>query len=95
MGLAAETFSGGQVCLRQSQIDRTACLIADVNMPEMNGLDPHCSLSVLDNAFPTRLITPQRDDRLRAAVETDIISYLVKPFAEVDLLGGLGRALAL
>lgn len=95
MGFAAAKFSCAEDFLHSSEIDRTACLIADVNMPEMSGFDLYRSLLALGNAIPTILITayPTENDRL-LALEAGVISYLVKPFTESDLLDGVRFALA-
>jgi two-component system, OmpR family, response regulator len=66
-------------------------VIADVNMPEMSGLDLCFRLLELGNAVPTILITacPAQNDRARA-FDAGVISYLAKPFADA----GVRRALA-
>jgi FixJ family two-component response regulator len=95
MGFAVEAFSSGPDFLRSSQVGCTACLIADVNMPEMSGLDLYHRLSELGNAIPTILITAYPTEEVRSlALEAGIIAYLVKPFAETDLLDGVRIALA-
>lgn len=95
MGFAAEAFSCARDFLRSSSVDRTACLIADVNMPDMSGLDLFRRLSALGDAIPTILITayPDEDGRL-LALEAGVINYLAKPFVEADLLNGVRLALA-
>jgi FixJ family two-component response regulator len=95
LGFAAETFSSAKEFLSSSQVGRTACLIADVQMPETSGLDLYFQLSKLGRTIPTILITayPTESDRARAH-DAGIISYLAKPFAEADLLDGVRAALA-
>ncbi|WP_409241704.1 response regulator [Bradyrhizobium sp. CB1015] len=64
-------------------------------MPEMSGFDVHFELSKLGKKIPTVLITadPREDDRSRAR-NAGIVRYLVKPFAEADLLEGVHIALS-
>jgi FixJ family two-component response regulator len=95
LGFAAKTFSSANEFLSSSQVGRTACLIADVQMPEMSGLDLYFQLSKLGRQIPTILITayPTENDRSRAR-DAGVISYLAKPFAEADLLEGVRTALA-
>lgn len=94
-GFAAETFSSAIEFLRSSKVGRPACLIADVNMPEMSGLDLYFRLLELKNAIPTILITayPNESDRSRA-LDAGVIRYLAKPFVDADLLDGVTTALA-
>jgi FixJ family two-component response regulator len=95
MGFAAEAFSSADDFLRSSHASRTACLIADVNMPGMSGLDLCYRLSELGNAIPTILITAYPTEDVRSlALAAGVIRYLVKPFAEADLVDAVRIALA-
>ena len=95
VGFAAEAFSSAEEFLRSSHLDRTACLIADVNMRGMSGLELCHRLSELGKATPTILITAypteERRSRARAA---GVIRFLIKPFIEADLVDGVRIALA-
>jgi FixJ family two-component response regulator len=95
VGFAAETFPSAIEFLRSSQVSRTACLIADINMPKMSGFDLYFRLLELENSIPTILITayPAEDDRLRA-LDAGVIRYLAKPFDDAELLDGVRIALA-
>ena len=87
MGLAAEAFSSGEDFLRSSQLGGTACLVADVNMPGMSGLDLHRRVATVGKGIPTILITAYPNDSVRArALSAGIICYLIKPFSEEELL---------
>ena len=94
-GFAVETFPSAIEFLRSSDCDRFACLIADVNMPEMSGFELYFRLSERDNVIPTILITayPSNADCSRA-LGAGIIRYLAKPFVDADLLDGVRAALA-
>lgn len=94
VGFAAEAFSSAQEFLRSKQFSKTACLITDVNMPAMSGVDLCRHLSGVGAAIPTILITAYPDDDVRSFAEaTGIIAYLVKPFSQEDLLDGIRMAL--
>jgi FixJ family two-component response regulator len=90
VGFAAETFSSAIEFLRSSQVSRTACLIADINMPKMSGFDLYFRLLELENSIPTILITayPAESDRSRA-LDAGVIRYLAKPFDDAELLDGV------
>ena len=95
MGHAAEAFSSGEDFLRSPHLSRTACLVADVNMPGMSGLDLHRHVSSVTESIPTILITAYPNDNVRArALTAGVIGYLIKPFSEDELLGCVRSALA-
>jgi FixJ family two-component response regulator len=94
VGFAAEAFSSADMFLRSSHVSRTACLIADVNMPGMSGLDLCQRLSELGNVMPTILITAYPTEQTRSlALAAGVIKYLTKPFDEADLIDGVHTAL--
>ena len=80
--------------MRSPDLSRTGCLVVDFDMPNMNGLDLHNTLSSLGKAIPTVLITAYPSDDIRArALQAGIICYLPKPFDESDLLSCIQSAL--
>jgi FixJ family two-component response regulator len=94
LGYTAETFPSAEDFLQSQQVPRTACLIADVNMPGMSGLDLHRHLSTAGNRIPTILITAYPDNTVRErALNAGVICYLSKPFDEGDLLSCIHSAL--
>ena len=94
LGYAAETFPSAEDFLQSQQAPRTACLIADVNMPGMSGLDLHRHLSTSGKRIPTILITAYPDNGVRdRALNAGVICYLSKPFDEGDLLSCIHSAL--
>jgi FixJ family two-component response regulator len=94
MGFIAETFQRADDFLKSSRVDSSACLIADVQMPGMTGIDLHDQLVKAGNTVPTILITafPKDADRARAA-RTGVRCYLSKPFCEQELLSCIQAAL--
>jgi FixJ family two-component response regulator len=94
LGFDAETFSSADDFLRFPDLDRTACLVTDIHMPGMSGLDLHRRLVASGKNIPTVLITayPNENARLRG-LDPGIIGYLPKPFGEQDLLDCIRSAL--
>jgi FixJ family two-component response regulator len=94
MGLAADTFEHASAFLNSSRLHSTSCLIADVQMPGMSGLELYECLVSSGNAIPTILITafPNHRDRTRAR-EAGVECYLTKPFSESELLACIREAL--
>jgi FixJ family two-component response regulator len=94
LGYLAAAFPSAEDFLQSRELGKTSCLIADVNMPGMSGLDLHRRLSVSGKPFPTILITAYPDERVReGAMNAGVICYLSKPFDETDLLSCLGSAI--
>jgi FixJ family two-component response regulator len=94
LGFAGEAYACAEDFLKSGRVRRSSCLIADVRMPGMNGLQLHHRLVASGNPVPTILITGHPDDGIRErALRAGIICYLTKPFDEEDLLGCIHAAL--
>ncbi len=94
LGLDSEAFQSAEDFLHSDRCARTSCLIADVQMPGMTGLELHSHLVASGNPIPTVLITAYADEGTRlSALRAGVICYLTKPFNEVDLMGCIDEAL--
>jgi FixJ family two-component response regulator len=94
LGFGVEAFQSGEEFLKSGHFKLTSCLIADMKMPRMTGLELHRRLLASGNPIPTILITAYPDERIRArAMEAGVIGYLAKPFTEDDLLVCINSAL--
>jgi FixJ family two-component response regulator len=87
MGFDAEAFERPEHFLQSNNLNRTSCLIADVRMPGMTGLELHDRLVAAGKRIPTIVITafPKEGDQ-RRALQAGIVCYLVKPFDERQLV---------
>ena len=86
VGFRAQTFVSAAEFLA-SDIENTSCLIADINMPHMSGVELYGRLTSLGYAVPTILITAYADDRVRKRALADgVICYLSKPFDDEALI---------
>ena len=94
IGFAVEAFPGANDFLNSDRINSTSCLIADVRMPGMTGLELHDRLILTGKIIPTILLTayPNAQDRERAR-RAGVICYLAKPYNQVDLLACIRSAL--
>jgi FixJ family two-component response regulator len=80
--------------LKSCALVETACLIADVNMPAMTGIELHRHLIGMGHAIPTILVTAYPDDDARSRVLNEgVICYLRKPVDEEQLKRCLRTAL--
>jgi FixJ family two-component response regulator len=87
MGFAAEVFPHAEAFLASQHLQSTDCLIADMRMPGMTGLELYGRLIEAGKAIPTILLTafPDERDRMRAR-QSGVTCYLAKPFNDEDLL---------
>jgi FixJ family two-component response regulator len=94
MGFIAEAFERPEDFLKSNRLHSTSCLIADVRMPGMTGIELHSRLVGSGNMIPTILITAFPDERDRSrALKAGVICYLAKPFKDDDLLACVRSAL--
>jgi FixJ family two-component response regulator len=93
-GFAAEAFSSAEAFLASQAVDRTDCLILDVAMPGMSGLDLQGELRQRQLPIPIVFITAQSDEETRARVlARGAVACLLKPFSQAALLEALNVAL--
>ena len=93
LGYAVEVFSSATDFLASPRLSETACLIADVHMPAMTGLELYRRLIQAGHSIPTIIVTayPNDVDRVRA-LSDGVISYLSKPVDEQHLMRCLRTA---
>lgn len=94
MGFEAEAFDRAELFLQSSLVAETSCLITDMRMPGMTGLELHERLVASGKIIPTIVITafPKEVDRARAH-QTGVICYLAKPFDDNQLVGCIVSAI--
>ena len=94
LGFDARAFSSAEAFLSSDCIDKTRCLILDVMMPGMTGLDLQQELTRRGQEIPVIFITAQKDETLRArAFKQGAVKFLNKPFSDTTLLDALNVAL--
>jgi len=97
VGVEADSFASAEEFLSSADQDNTGCLILDVRMPGMSGLELQQHLAVAGELIPIIFITAHgSDEEARAqALESGAIDFLSKPFSEEVLLNDVQAALAL
>ena len=94
VGFAVQGFSSAEAFLNSNHLDDTACLILDVRMPGMSGLDLQRQLMAADCQIPIVFITSHGDDDARSrALAAGAVEFLYKPFREEALLNAIHTAL--
>ena len=86
VGIQAETYSSAQLFLDAKLPDRPGCLVLDIRMPGMGGLDLQNELQKMGASIPIIVITGHDEfDYARRAVQLPIFEYVLKPVVSVDL----------
>jgi FixJ family two-component response regulator len=94
LGYTVAVFPSAAAFLASARLSETACVIADVNMPLMSGVELHRHLVKTARPIPTILVTAHTNDGERAsALKDGVVCYLRKPIDEQNLSRCLGAAL--
>jgi FixJ family two-component response regulator len=94
VGLPAIAFASAEEFLGSGRQFETACLIADIRMPGMSGLELQAQLNAERCRIPTIFITAHGDSRMRMqALREGAVEFLAKPFDDVALLESVRAAL--
>jgi FixJ family two-component response regulator len=94
VGLAVETYASAQDYLRRSIPQSAACLVLDVRMPGLSGLDLQRELANEDRQIPIIFVTAHGDIPMTVkAMKAGAVEFLAKPFRDQDLLDAIWQAL--
>jgi FixJ family two-component response regulator len=94
LGFRVHAFPSAIEFLASPDIRTTSCMIADVHMPHMSGVELYRRVTELGHAIPTILITAYPNDSVRdRALAAGVICYLTKPFDDNALIGCVQSAL--
>jgi FixJ family two-component response regulator len=94
LGYVTHTFASADEFLRSPQVDTTSCVIADVQMPGMSGLELQDLLRAQGRRLPIVFITAFPEENVRArAIAAGAIGFLTKPFDGATLIKSLEAAL--
>jgi len=92
-GFAVAAFSSADEFLLSDTVDRTMCLVLDIAMPGMSGLDLQKELKSRGYKIPIIFITARKDDSIRLRVlEQGAVDILFKPFSDLALREALSKA---
>ena len=87
LGYNASTFGSADEFLKSEQVSKTSCLITDLHMPGLSGLDLQDRLIATGHRFPIIFITGYPDENVRVrAMKAGTSGFLSKPFNNDDLL---------
>jgi len=96
VGLRAESFATGEEFLGKQRLGNPSCLVLDVRLPEMSGLDFQRQLADTNVQIPIIFITAHGDIPMSVrALKSGAVEFLTKPFRDQDLLDAIHQALLL
>ena len=94
VGFRAQGFGSGEEFLNSPYVSQTDCLIADVRMPGMSGLELQERLNAANLSIPVVFISAHDDGDVRArGLRAGAVDFLKKPFSEDALLGAISAGL--
>ena len=93
-GLSALAFASAEEFLNSSQKQHTGCLIVDIRMPGMSGLELQAKLNEIDHRIPIIFITAQGDDTMRMqALGAGAVKFFIKPLDKDVLMDSVRKVL--
>ena len=94
LGFRVETFESAAAFLQSAQRQHTGCLVLDLRMPGMDGLDLLGHLAEAGQRIPTVILTAHGDDDARGrAMQAGAVAFLDKPFRSSALIEAVRAAL--
>jgi FixJ family two-component response regulator len=94
VGLQVETYGSAQEFLDQFDPDRAGCLVLDIRMPGMSGLELQQQLNERHSIMPIVFITGHGDVPMAVeAMQAGAVDFIQKPFRDQDLIDRINRAL--
>jgi len=95
LGFDACTFASAEEFLQSPRLDDTACLITDLQMPGLSGIELQKSLLAQDRRIPIIFMTAFPEERMRTrAMEAGALGFLSKPFESQTLITLIDKAIA-
>jgi FixJ family two-component response regulator len=95
VGFQVETFASAEAFLESAHRADTRCVVLDLRMPGMSGLDLLMHLAATGSPIPVVILTAHSDDEARRRMlQAGAVAFLGKPFHGEALLGAVRRALA-
>jgi len=96
VGFAVQGFASAKEFLNSDHLNDTECLILDVRMPGMDGIELHRHLLAIHRQIPVIFMTAHgSDEEMRSrALATGAVDYLIKPLSEDELLNAVHGVLS-
>jgi FixJ family two-component response regulator len=96
VGLRVQVFESAEEFLASGRVADTACLVLDVRMPGLSGLELQAQLIASGHAIPIIFISAHGEEHTRKqAIDAGALDFLQKPFSDDALLNAIGRVIDL
>lgn len=93
-GFRSRVFSSAEEFLETDAVSEVKCLLLDIGLPGMSGLDLQKELKSCEHKFPIIFITARKDESIRMrALEQGAVGILFKPFSDLALREALSKAM--
>jgi FixJ family two-component response regulator len=93
-GFVTEVFGTAEACLANDAAARAGCMVLDIQLPGMSGIDLRRHLLLAGRSIPTVFVTAYEDVRMRDLLVKATDCCLVKPFAADALIHAVHRSIA-
>jgi FixJ family two-component response regulator len=94
VGLAAQTYAAARDFLAKSPADQPGCIVIDIRLPDMNGLDFQARLAETGSRLPVVMMTGHGDISMSVrAMKRGAVDFLSKPFNDQDMLDAVMAAI--
>jgi FixJ family two-component response regulator len=93
VGFAVKTFASADEYLSADQLEKANCLLLDIRMPGMSGIELQRQLVANHSEVPVIFITAHEEETERVQALEDATAVLIKPFSEEALLSAISKAL--
>jgi FixJ family two-component response regulator len=94
VGLATQTYGAASEFLAAPRVDRPGCIVIDIRLPDMNGLDFQVHLAQIGVRLPVVLMTGHGDVRMSVrAMKAGVVDFLPKPFRDQDMIDAVTAAI--
>jgi FixJ family two-component response regulator len=95
VGWQAEAFASAEAFLQSGQVHTTACLLLDVRLPGLSGLELQRQLHSSQTRLPVIFLTAHGTEAMRAqTLQAGAVAFFAKPFSDTALLEAIHTALA-
>jgi FixJ family two-component response regulator len=94
VGLVTQTYAAARDFLAKSPADQPGCIVIDIRLPDMNGLDFQARLAEMGNRLPVVMMTGHGDISMSVrAMKRGAVDFLSKPFNDQDMLDAVMAAI--
>lgn len=94
VGLVTQTYAAARDFLAKSPADQPGCIVIDIRLPDMNGLDFQARLTEMGNRLPVVMMTGHGDISMSVrAMKRGAVDFLSKPFNDQDMLDAVMAAI--